>query len=229
MGGRGGNSGVGANRNAARAIQNIKTIDKLADYMLDKYDFSFYDDSLAKLDFEFVKAAAVEIAALKDEFPQASQALRGIYVQSRSDGELALYNVYSRSIALSPSFIYGTAAATYSSQVRAGNAPEGGKMINIISHEMGHGLESALAQRNGTSLERHNEATRIVSKAAKVVKSSSQGKDMKINDMVSQISSYATKNRSETLAEAVADYRANGARAKPLSRAIWAELKRELS
>ena len=36
MGGRGGNSGVGANRNAARAIQNIKTIDKLADYMLDK-------------------------------------------------------------------------------------------------------------------------------------------------------------------------------------------------
>ncbi len=102
-------------------------------------------------------------------------------------------------------------------------------MINIISHEMGHGLESALAQRNGTSLERHNEATRIVSKAAKVVKSSSQGKDMKINDMVSQISSYATKNRSETLAEAVADYRANGARAKPLSRAIWAELKRELS
>lgn len=228
MGGRGGNSGVGANRNAARAIQNIKTIDKLADYMLDKYDFSFYDDSLAKLDFEFVKAAAVEIAAIKEEFPQASQALRGIYVQSRSDGELALYNVYSRSIALSPSFIYGTAAATYSSQVRAGNAPEGGKMINIISHEMGHGLESALAQRNGTSLERHKEATRIVSNAAKVVKSS-QGKDMKINDMVSQISSYATKNRSETLAEAVADYRANGARAKPLSRAIWAELKRELS
>jgi len=45
---------------------------------------------------------------------------------------------------------------------------------------------------------------------------------------VAQISRYATKNRSEAMAEAVADYRANGSRAKPLSQAIWKILKREL-
>lgn len=48
------------------------------------------------------------------------------------------------------------------------------------------------------------------------------------DQLVAQISRYATKNRSEAMAEAVADYRANGSRAKPLSQAIWKILKREL-
>lgn len=77
-------------------------------------------------------------------------------------------------------------------------------------------------------IEKHKEATRIVSNAAKSVKKTSEGKGAKTDDLVLNISQYASKSRSEALAEAVSDYRANGANAKPLSRAIWAELKKEL-
>ena len=54
------------------------------------------------------------------------------------------------------------------------------------------------------------------------------GKGLTNDQLVAQISRYAAKTRSEAMAEAVADYRANGSRAKPLSQAIWKILKREL-
>lgn len=71
-------------------------------------------------------------------------------------------------------------------------------------------------------------ATKIVGEAARIVKKTESGKGLKNNQLVEQISRYATKNRSEALAEAVADYRANGNNAQPLSKAIWNILKREL-
>ena len=236
MGGRGSRSGAkGAGVRAGSAekrIQDFTNFDDLADYMLDQYNFALYDD-LKTLDFEFVKQAANEVVEIKKEFPQAADMFRGLYIETRNNGEYAQYEARGL-VALSPKFQDNRVVGEYSAQVRAGYAPSGTNYTNLISHELGHGLENALATKKYSSpwerdvvIEKHKEATRIVPNAAKSVKKTSEGKGAKTDDLVLNISQYASKSRSEALAEAVSDYRANGANAKPLSRAIWAELKKE--
>ena len=63
---------------------------------------------------------------------------------------------------------------------------------------------------------KHRFATKVVGEAARAAKKTAVGKGLTNDQLVAQISRYATKNRSEAMAEAVADYRANGSRAKPL-------------
>ena len=75
---------------------------------------------------------------------------------------------------------------------------------------------------------KHRFATKVVGEAARAAKKTAVGKGLTNDQLVAQISRYATKNRSAAMAEAVADYRANGSRAKPLCQAIWKILKREL-
>ena len=69
---------------------------------------------------------------------------------------------------------------------------------------------------------------KVISEACKDAKKTPAGKGLKNTDLIRGVSGYATKNRSETLAECVADYTANGTSAKPLSVAVWKILKREL-
>ena len=118
--------------------------------------------------------------------------------------------------------------------------PDGTSSVHIASHEIGHLLESALVFKNITQTgyygtmdrinawNKHRFATKVVGEAARAAKKTAVGKGLTNDQLVAQISRYATKNRSEAMAEAVADYRANGSRAKPLSQAIWKILKREL-
>ena len=71
-------------------------------------------------------------------------------------------------------------------------------------------------------------ASKVISEACRDAKKTAAGKGMKNADLIQSVSRYATTNRSETLAECVADYAANGTNAKPLSVAVWNILKREL-
>lgn len=112
---------------------------------------------------------------------------------------------------------------------------------NVVTHESGHILEAALIRRAYNNFEtrpdyiagiydwNHNTfAKAVVSEAAKAAKKTPDGKGKKVKELISDVSRYAEKTRGETLAECVADYRANGANAKLLSREVWKILKREL-
>lgn len=80
---------------------------------------------------------------------------------------------------------------------------------------------SSRSSTNGVKAwNKSKEAARIVGQAARQAKKMPDGKGKKNDELVAEVSRYATKNRSEALAERVADYMANGSKAKPLSRAV---------
>lgn len=125
----------------------------------------------------------------------------------------------------------------WASDVRGGFHPQGAKASSIFVHEMGHQIEAYLNRRDyGNAWDWGKSSSSIVVAAAKKVDSSITGlSDPKLYKLASAISGYAVskKNRKEypwavweTLAEAVQDVGDNGAAAKPLSTAIWNELKR---
>ena len=234
MGGRGGSSGRG------NSAFDTKDIGELRQYMQDHYGVTVHG-SADKVDFGVVRAAAGEIEALMKEFPQASF---GIHELNGSESRSNAYASASMSgkLQLNPNLMGDPAKldASYAHDVQTHWHPEGTTGAHISSHELGHLLESAMVFKNirdasyyGTvdrinAWNKHRFATKVVGEAAKAVKKTAAGKGLTNDQLVSQISRYASTNRSEAMAEAVADYRANGSRAKPLSQEIWKILKREL-
>ena len=60
------------------------------------------------------------------------------------------------------------------------------------------------------------------------MKKTPYGKGKKNNELIESVSGYASKNRSEALAECVGDYFSNGKSSNPLSQAVWGILKEKL-
>lgn len=123
--------------------------------------------------------------------------------------------------------------------------PPNSTVESTIAHELGHSMETALARRKASSPQELYDIRRgrkiaqsIMIRAANVVKKTPAGQfqprgssrtfTKSISTLVGEVSGYASKNRSESLAEAVADYFSNGANAHPLSVAAWDILKKEL-
>lgn len=71
-------------------------------------------------------------------------------------------------------------------------------------------------------------STEIVSAAAEKIKSTEFGKGKTVAELQQSISIYATMNKSEALAEAMADCYDNGENANPFSKAIKEEALRRL-
>lgn len=118
--------------------------------------------------------------------------------------------------------------------------PAGTKAVHITSHEAGHVLERALIEKTipgsdfwsqigrSQAWDKSQCASKVISEAARQAKKTPAGKGKKIDTLIAEVSGYARKNRSETLAECVADYAANGSKARALSQEVWKVLKREL-
>lgn len=96
--------------------------------------------------------------------------------------------------------------------------PKGTTNMSVLSHELGHALIYNVS-RGGLSIPASELATQITDNASKVLNS-------KHNNLVGRISHYATRSRSETVAEAVSDYVANGNKANSYSKEIVNQLKR---
>lgn len=235
MGGRGSSYG------GTNSALGTKDVDELRKYMRDNYGIAVHS-SADKVDFNVLRSVAGEIESIIKEFPQIAGP--GIHELSGNESRPNAYAsaTLRGSLQLNPKLLSDadTLNKSYSDDVSSKWHPAGTTSVNIASHEMGHLLESALIFKNITepgyqgTMDRINAwnknrfATKIVGEAARIVKKTESGKGLKNNQLVEQISRYATKNRSEALAEAVADYRANGNNAQPLSKAIWNILKREL-
>lgn len=122
-----------------------------------------------------------------------------------------------------------TLLKTYEGDVKSGYHPKGTTADDILAHETGHALERLLGDRALAKLGKtdfatmwdygfKDKATRdLVSQACKNIKKTPFGDGKHVSRLKYDLSRYATKNASETYAEAIADYRRNGKKANPLS------------
>lgn len=242
MGGRGTGSGFSAYQPAAvpagpQSASEANTFTDLQSYMQSKHSVKM-DDTLGALDFQSVKAIGECVDRLTQEFPKFAPALRVIDSMT-SSGNTVAQAVINGTVTVNSKYYTRRSdleiIATRDEQSRF--HPAGTKADDFIAHELGHVMETALIYRNGRKWSEWNkctQATRIIGEAAKALKKMPEGKHpvtgrrYTIGDLVAQVSQYAGKNRSEALAECVADYYRNGSNAKPLSREVWKALKKEL-
>lgn len=251
MGGRGSHSSIASRSRTAAptptgpsSVADCQTFQETQTYMQGKYNI-LVDGTLADADFETLKAELQSVDDILSEFPQAAQGMYNrhvtadvkrnrAYASASLDGSLNLNLDKFRNDRV--------VEERYKSDLAAKYHPEGTTVKDILAHEMGHQLERILLERNVqySSFDAYSrfalvdgwnksrQATRIISEACKAAKRTPEGKGKKNNELVAEISRYATVNRSEALAECVADYHANREKAKPLSREVWKILKSEL-
>lgn len=226
-----------------KSVSDTKDLQSLADFMYNEYSVRVDTKSLSGVDIESVKMAAEGIVKMQKEFPEAD-----VYFHELNGNE-SNYNTFAHAsyygqIAINPDKFRTTQGISqrYEAGVKSKFHPDGTTAEHIVIHEGGHILEKALIDKHITdsrggvweqakkidAWNKHKCASDVISRAAKNAKKTPEGKGKKIGSLISEVSGYATKNRSETLAECVADYVANGSKAKVLSREVWKVLKDEL-
>lgn len=246
MGGRGGASGFPANAPVPAGPQSAADTHDLAElsqYMKSTHGIRVDPSTFANQDFENVKNAASTVEFIVREFPQAAANFHEIRGENLKNGVMANAS-FNGTIRLAD-FYFATRQklmSRYAHSEQTGYHPAGSTGDHVATHEAGHLLERALIDKYvlsqgsdyWTRLQASKDwntstyAKKVVSDACKMAKKTPAGKGMKNDALIRSVSGYAASNRSETLAECVADYVANGQNAKPLSQAVWTVLKREL-
>ena len=105
---------------------------------------------------------------------------------------------------------------SYADCVKSGFHPSNGSRTPaeaVAYHELGHALTDAVGRKMGV-YDIDSASTRIVNEARK--QTSHRG----VVQMASKISGYATHSNAEAIAEAFADWKCNGSKAKSESKAI---------
>lgn len=231
----------GAAPSIPQSAAETSTLTELAQYM-SNVGVSVDEASLSGQSFENVRDAAAHIERVIAEFPQAQSTFNMLAGETLKSGVLACASL-GGNISLANDYFSKTEDGlnqVYDKSVASGFHPAGTAKGDIATHEAGHILESALIKKAipgndyWDRLERSKAwrkctlATKVVSEACRAVKKTPEGAGKTNDQLVRTVSGYAAKNRSEALAECVADYMANGQSAKPLSVAVWNILKREL-
>ena len=184
------------------------------------------NDSVSALDFKSVKESMNGVMYVYDEFPQARQMFKNI--DSGAAGVMSAS--YHGDIKLNTK-MYATREKCLQSHPQSTYHPKGNSPFSSGAHEAGHLLERALIDKhNGNIIDWRDctQAKRVVSEAWKEAKKYPESKGVNMYKGIERISRYANTDRSECLAEAVADYSVNKEYAAPLSKEIWKILKMEL-
>lgn len=246
MGGRGGASGFPANAPVPAAPQSAADthdLTELSQYMKSTHGVHVDPKTFVNQDFENVRSAASAIEHIIREFPQAAANFHEMRGESLKNGVMA--NASYRGVIRLADYYFKTRnflMSRYANAEAQGFHPAGSNGDHVATHEAGHILERALIDKYvnsqgsdyWTRMQASNDwnkgtyASKVVSEACRMAKKTPAGKGMKNDALIRSVSGYATRNRSEAMAECVADYVANGQNAKPLSVAVWNVLKREL-
>lgn len=214
------------------SVWDTKDFKSLETYMKDTYGIIMSSD-VKKLDFKAVQDSTAGIEHIIKEFPQAKSAFRTL----STDSEGVMCAKLSGQICFNPSYFSNydrVFNAMFQSASTTGFHPKGNNLFSTGSHEAGHILEVALnLKANGGYKDvdawvKCTYAQQVVSEASKIAKKTPEGKGKLIADLTGEVSRYATANKSEALAECVADYVINGESASILSKEVWKILKREL-
>lgn len=239
MGGRGSSSMSGGktarNRIGSSAAMSAKDWNELS--AVASANNIPLDDSFSKIEFESAKLALAGVIDIADEFPFLDRGMLTLYGAGGAGGRAMASASLNGKIFVNPSYFSdaNSLEGIYAHSVKTGFHPEGSTARSITSHEAGHILEAHLVRLEygytNDAVAAWNKckvATRIVGQASRNLKKTPEGKGTRIADQIKSVSGYATKNRSETLAECVADYISNGSNAKPLSKEVWGILKQKL-
>ncbi len=196
------------NKEAANRFENYESLEN---YIQESYNGSV-DADVKELDIRQVNQTLSEFEIVLEDFQKARKYFTGINVSDRGkagflpNGELVLSSNYYQKVSV--------------------------KLLGIGYHEAGHLLELAIIHKDNQMLELEQiyelykngiYAKSIVTKAYKRI---STNKTM--NECRADISDYALKDYSETLADAIKDYYMNGYNASILSRQIIKVLEEEL-
>jgi SPP1 gp7 family putative phage head morphogenesis protein len=215
-----------------KSITECTSHEELVKYWQEVHGVSI-DDSVKALDFQSVKDATRGIENVLNEFPKAKQTLKKI--STRAEGIMSATN--DGTIAFNPAYFTDAKNLTcIKTDAASGWHPKNTGVLETGAHEAGHMLELALININQLdsifgliAWKDCTMAKGVVHKAMLLAKKTPDGKDKLKDQLVREVSRYAGKNASETLAEAVCDYMANGQKAAIMSRMIWQVLKKELS
>lgn len=224
MGGRGSSSGRGGGGSGGSVA------------MAEELGFEF-NENTASLSEETKKLVAEGVSDIINEFPGLrGRLVRVDYSENSSPNEIArimnMPNGKSYMI-LSKSFKDKAAAeAEAKKEALEGWSPKNTTLKSTIHHEMAHAVDRQYFEKNYKDKLKNSEKQFSQGKTSNKLISTAS-KDSEFQKVASSsdyslksISKYAATSGHEAVAEAVADYMANGKKAAPLSQAIWRTLKK---
>jgi len=204
-------------------------VDDLSDYMRQEYNATVAPE-LKDLNFPSVREAAAGIEQVLEEFPSAKPYFTGLEINRTATDVMNVnfegvitYNV--------DAFETRTSAIASCKGPYFGYLHKNASVQSVGAHEAGHVLELALIYQD-RAITNKEAAWNNRAKAKEIIRDAADrlGSGKSLDELRAEISDYAVKkDDSETLAEAVGDYVANGNNAAPLSLEIIKLLKERLS
>lgn len=216
--------------------QNKTLTDRVSEFK-DKYGITVGDRLINAVPEQMMNKILDDVQSVIDKNPEMYSTLQTITVYDNAGNAFAGTN--GSTLSINPSYYQSNTEldSKYASSVASGFHPAGTTSRDIMAHELGHianwKLLGTIYSSNSfmelinkrDDWAKNKTASKIVSEAARQVKSNWRqlgfSKSPTIAELKRSISTYATYNSAETIAEAWGDYHANGSNAKPMSRAIY--------
>lgn len=156
-------------------------------------------------------------SAVSDVYDEYGLQLEDIQVATLKQGASAIAYYDGANVAFNKAYMDEKKLnASYADCVTSGFHPSNGSKTPaeaVAYHELGHALTDAVGRKMGV-YDTEASATRIVNEARKYT--AHKG----VVQMASKISGYATHSNAEAIAEAFADHKCNGSKARAESKAI---------
>ena len=157
------------------------------------------------------------LGAVSDVYDEYGLQLEDLHIATLKSNANAIAYYDGANVAFNKTFMNeNTINKAYADSVKSGFHPSNGSRTPaeaVAYHELGHALTDAVGKKMG-GLDIDTASTRIVTEARK------QTNHKGVVQMASKISGYATHSNAETIAEAFADWKCNGSKAKVESKAI---------
>lgn len=194
-----------------------------------KNDFNIeIDESIKELNYSSVSRALKSLRNMLNQYPEINKYVKRI---STSEHGAMVFRPNENDISLNPKFFKDPDAYRnlIKEQVERGYWIKGTTIESDMVHESAHVLEFVFLNRNvnyKNTLQKENawnncnEAEKIVLEAFNNLRAKGIIKGKKLNDLIKDISGYASINNSEALAEAFSDCFINGNNAHEISKEI---------
>lgn len=194
-----------------------------------KNDFNIeIDESVKELNYSSVSRALKSLRNMLNQYPEINKYVKRI---STSEHGAMVFRPNENDISLNPKFFKDPDAYRnlIKEQVERGYWIKGTTIESDMVHESAHVLEFVFLNRNvnyKNTLQKENawnncnEAEKIVLEAFNNLRAKGIIKGKKLNDLIKDISGYASINNSEALAEAFSDCFINGNNAHEISKEI---------
>lgn len=218
MGGRGSSSGTGPSLGGGSG-KNVNIIDQLDIW-------SYRHNPNNEPMFEAIISG---VRKMDDDFPGLmTDTVNSVNAATLGGADkqntLGFYDPVAKTVALNDNYTdIDKMNKVYDASVASGYHPPRGNLTGteaVTLHEMGHALTSHVADKMGVS--NFDEASKRIVDAAYANSKGTGG----TKAWAGKISGYAQSSNAECIAEAVADWYCNGAKASSQSKAIMAELKK---